>query len=65
MPRVGLEPAIPATKRPQTYALDRAATGIDTTSQIQIRLLTTWHQQRAFHVGRTQYTTGEHHYRKK
>jgi len=28
-------------------------------------LLTTWHQQRAFHVGRTQYTTGEHHYRKK
>jgi hypothetical protein len=28
MPRAGLEPAIPATKRPQTYALDRAATGI-------------------------------------
>jgi hypothetical protein len=24
----GFEPAIPATKRPQTYALDRAATGI-------------------------------------
>jgi hypothetical protein len=23
------EPTIPATKRPQTYALDRAATGID------------------------------------
>jgi hypothetical protein len=28
MPRVEYEPAIPATKRPQTYALDRAATGI-------------------------------------
>jgi hypothetical protein len=28
MPSVGFEPAIPATKRPQTYALDRAATGI-------------------------------------
>jgi hypothetical protein len=28
MPRAGLEPAIPAAKRPQTYALDRAATGI-------------------------------------
>jgi hypothetical protein len=28
MLRVGFEPAIPATKRPQTYALDRAATGI-------------------------------------
>jgi hypothetical protein len=28
MPRAGFETAIPATKRPQTYALDRAATGI-------------------------------------
>jgi hypothetical protein len=28
MPRTGFEPEIPATKRPQTYALDRAATGI-------------------------------------
>jgi hypothetical protein len=28
MPQLGFEPAIPATKRPQTYALDRAATGI-------------------------------------
>jgi hypothetical protein len=27
-PRAGFEPAITATKRPQTYALDRAATGI-------------------------------------
>jgi hypothetical protein len=26
MPRAGFEPAIPATKRPQTYALDLAAT---------------------------------------
>jgi hypothetical protein len=28
MPRAGYELAIPATERPQTYALDRAATGI-------------------------------------
>jgi hypothetical protein len=28
MPSSGFEPATPATKRPQTYALDRAATGI-------------------------------------
>ena len=27
MPPVGFEPAIPASERPQTYALDRAATG--------------------------------------
>jgi hypothetical protein len=29
MPRPGFEPAIPATKRPQTYALDHVGTGID------------------------------------
>jgi hypothetical protein len=28
MPPVGFEPPIPASARPQTYALDRAATGI-------------------------------------
>jgi hypothetical protein len=28
MPRAGFEPSTPVTKRPQTYALDRAATGI-------------------------------------
>jgi hypothetical protein len=28
MPSAGFEPAIPAIKRPQTYALDRAANGI-------------------------------------
>jgi hypothetical protein len=28
MPRAGFEPAIPATKGPQTYALDCVATGI-------------------------------------
>jgi hypothetical protein len=28
MPRVGFQPAIPTTKRPQIYALDRAAPGI-------------------------------------
>jgi hypothetical protein len=28
MPRAAFEPATPATKRPQTYASDSAATGI-------------------------------------
>jgi hypothetical protein len=28
MPSAGLEPAIPATKRPKIYVLNRAATGI-------------------------------------
>jgi hypothetical protein len=28
MPRVGFEPAIPATNRPQTYVIDRAAARI-------------------------------------
>jgi hypothetical protein len=54
MPRVGFEPAIPATKRPQTYALDRAATGfgnIDISSNNFVRgprkwareVAITWH----------------------
>jgi hypothetical protein len=30
MPRAGFEPATPVTKRLQTYALDRADTGIGT-----------------------------------
>jgi hypothetical protein len=30
MPQARFEPAIAATKRPQTYALGRAATGIGT-----------------------------------
>ena len=29
MPRVGFEPTISTGERPQTYALDRAATGTD------------------------------------
>ena len=28
MPPAGFEPAIPASERPQTHALDRTATGI-------------------------------------
>jgi hypothetical protein len=28
MPPAGIEPTIPASERPQTHALDRAATGI-------------------------------------
>ena len=32
MPPVGFEPTISVGERPQTYALDRAATGIGTTT---------------------------------
>jgi hypothetical protein len=28
MPKAGFEPAIPESERPQTHALERAATGI-------------------------------------
>jgi hypothetical protein len=35
MPSAGFEPAIPATKRMQTYALDLAASGIGYASYIQ------------------------------
>ena len=30
MPSAGLKPPVPASERPQTHALDRAAAGIDT-----------------------------------
>jgi hypothetical protein len=34
MPSVGFEPTMLASTPPQTYALDRAATGIGTTSKL-------------------------------
>jgi hypothetical protein len=34
MPLMGFEPTIPASERPQTHALDRAATGIGFTLNI-------------------------------
>jgi hypothetical protein len=40
MPSVGFEPAILATKQPQTYALDRAVTGIGTFSSSDLKLVT-------------------------
>jgi hypothetical protein len=36
MPPAGLEPAIPASERQQTHALERAATGIDNEVNIHI-----------------------------
>jgi hypothetical protein len=36
MPRAGFQPAIPAIKRPQAYALDRAASGIGWTEGIVV-----------------------------
>jgi hypothetical protein len=51
MPRAGFEPTIPATKQPQTYALDRAATGIGTnllfTYAFLIRLCIVWVTEKA------------------
>jgi hypothetical protein len=35
MPSAGFETATPATERPQTYALDRAVTGIGLTVILQ------------------------------
>jgi hypothetical protein len=40
MPPAGFEPTIPASERPQTHALDGAATGIDITNK-QLRTLCT------------------------
>ena len=37
MPAMGFEPGIPASERPQTHALDRAATGTGT--EIAFRLI--------------------------
>jgi hypothetical protein len=45
MPSAGFEPAAPATKRPQTYALDRASTEVGTVglrnlkAEIRVRVL--------------------------
>jgi hypothetical protein len=38
MPPVGFEPTIPASARPQTYALDRAATGIGTRGNMHLKI---------------------------
>jgi hypothetical protein len=40
MPPVGLEPAIPASERPQTHALDRVATGTGTEQYILNKIST-------------------------
>jgi uncharacterized protein YjbI with pentapeptide repeats len=40
MPLAGFEPATPATKRPQTYALERVATGIGTLHYITLHYIT-------------------------
>jgi hypothetical protein len=42
MPQAGFKPATPATKRPQTYALDRAATGIGDPKVQKLRIFR-WH----------------------
>jgi hypothetical protein len=42
MPRAEFEPATPATKRPQIYTLDRAATGI---GLITLLLYVNWSEE--------------------
>jgi hypothetical protein len=39
MPRAGFKPATPAIKRPQTYALDRAVTGIGTNRILDTKII--------------------------
>ena len=39
MPAVEFEPAVPASERPQTYTLDRAATGVDCDINIKGKVL--------------------------
>jgi len=41
MPPVGFEPAIPAVERPQTHALDRAATGTGLVASLPYELCNT------------------------
>jgi len=42
MPSVGFEPTISAGERPQTYALDRAATGAGSIINIRIEIVQTF-----------------------
>ena len=43
MPPVGFEPTISAGERPQTYALDRAATGTGKVGLLEDKYLSKWH----------------------
>jgi len=49
MPPVGFEPKISTDERPQTYALDRAATGIDTKIK-NVTKFQNWELFPIFHV---------------
>jgi hypothetical protein len=42
-PPVGFEPTIPASARPQTYAVDRAATGIDWIHVFRVKITIVFH----------------------
>jgi hypothetical protein len=39
MPSAGFEPATPATKRPQTYVLDRAATDVGMIKSMGLKII--------------------------
>jgi hypothetical protein len=47
MPSAGFEPAIPATKRPQTYALDRASTSVYFNEITRRYILEGWYSMRS------------------
>jgi hypothetical protein len=47
MPPLGFEPSVPARERPQTYALDRAATGTGVMESLHCcNDVNTWQEQK-------------------
>jgi hypothetical protein len=50
MPSAGFEPAIPATKQPQAYALDCAANGIGTYTNDRCRIVKNYLQNMLYYV---------------
>jgi len=51
MPPVGFQPTISAGERPQTYALDRAATETGTAYYELYMNITTWQKSKALYFG--------------
>jgi hypothetical protein len=50
MPSAGFEPKIPASERPQTHALDRAATAIGEVLMVTVKEVTREGLRQDFHV---------------
>jgi hypothetical protein len=58
MPSAGFEPATPATKRPQTYALDRATTVVGNL-YTNISIIIRWWNLKYFSLFRSSYFGSE------